>query len=130
MRLSFSSRMAEPTSHFDALLDTNEGQLAVDVAETPTEIIIITAVAGIDENALSVSVEDDVVTIRGTREAVALPPAATIHYAECFWGPFSRSIILPCPVAVDHAKALFNNGVLTLRLPKRIRDRHIPIERV
>ncbi len=95
-----------------------EGQLAVDVAETPSEIIIRAAIAGISEKDLDIHVTDDMITIRGERHIDVLPSNATLHYSECFWGAFSRSIILPCRIKTDEADAQLKNGILTIKAPK------------
>lgn len=99
-----------------------EGQLAVDVAETPTEIIIHSAIAGTNEHDLDIHITDDMISIRGTRNRENLPPQTTMHYSECFWGVFSRTIILPCRIKTDETEAVLKNGILTIRAPKS-RDR-------
>lgn len=95
-----------------------EGQLAIDVAETPTEIIVRAAIAGITEKELDIHMTDDMISIHGTRQQEHLPPQATLHYSECFWGSFSRAIILPCRIKTDETEAILKNGVLTIRAPK------------
>ena len=95
-----------------------EGQLAVDVAETPTEIIIRAAIAGVSEKDLDVHLTDDMISIRGTRHIESLPAQATLHYSECFWGSFSRTIILPCHIKTDESEASLKQGILTIRAPK------------
>lgn len=99
-----------------------EGQLAVDVAETPKEIIIRAAIAGISENELDIHSTDDMISIHGTRNVETLHPEATMHYSECFWGSFSRAIILPCHIKTDETEATLKNGILIIRAPKA-RDR-------
>lgn len=95
-----------------------EGQLAIDVLETPQALIVRSAIAGVREQDLDINVNDDVVTIRGERHIDSVPSQATMHYEECFWGSFSRSIILPCKVHADEAEATMKNGVLTITIPK------------
>ncbi len=101
---------------------TREGQLAVDCVETPREIIIRSAIAGVEEKDLEIHVNEDLVTIRGERRLDALPPQSTVHYSECFWGAFSRSIVLPCRVKTDEADAVLKNGILTITIPKAYGD--------
>jgi HSP20 family protein len=78
-----------------------------------------------------VSITDDVITIKGRRE---LPfensSDESIYLQECFWGNFSRSLILPVAVDLNHVEARFKNNVLTVRIPKteRVRTRVIRIE--
>lgn len=120
--------MQEGNHGNDPLFQKREGQLAIDVAETPEDVIIRTAIAGVTEADLTINVTDDVVTIRGQREVRALPHTATIHFSECFWGPFSRSVILPCHVKAEEAEATLEHGILTLTLPKATERRKVPIK--
>ncbi len=106
-----------------------EGQLAVDVIETPDRVIIRSAIAGVSENDLHVTINEDMVTIRGERSIAKLPLNATIHYEECFWGAFSRSIILPCRIIPDDADASLLNGILTITLNKARGDVHITVRK-
>lgn len=112
----FAKKAQAPIEDFS--WSTGEGQLAVDVIETPDRILIRSAIAGVNENDLSITVNEDMVTIRGERHIDRLPLDATVHYEECFWGTFSRSIILPCRVKVDEADASLRNGVLVITLAK------------
>lgn len=107
----------------------NEGQLAVDVIETPDRVIIRAAIAGVHENDLKIHVNEDMVTVRGERHVDRLPLSATVHYEECFWGVFSRSIILPCRVKPDEADASLRNGVLTITIPKARGEVAVPVRR-
>lgn len=102
----------------DYLWERREGQLAVDVIETRHLIIIRSAVAGVQSKDLNVHVTTDIVTIRGERKSGELPHDATVHFEECFWGAFSRSIVLPHAVKADEAQASLKNGVFTLTIPK------------
>ncbi len=105
-------------SQEDVAWKNDEGQLAIDVMETPDKILIRTAIAGVREQDLDIHINEDMATIRGERHMEALPSHATIHYEECFWGAFSRSIILPCRVKADEAEASLKNGILTISIPK------------
>lgn len=98
--------------------EAEEGQLAVDVVETRDSILIRSAIAGVKPEDLDIHVTTDLVTIRGTREKKKEFADSTIHFQECFWGTFSRSIVLPAHVNPDGAEAEVKNGVLTLTIPK------------
>lgn len=103
----------------DAWLQSDEGQLSVDVIETPEAILIRSAIAGVLPSDLDISVTNDVVTIRGKRAPVCEERSdATVHVSECFWGSFSRSVVLPCRVRAEGTDAVIKNGVLTVTLPK------------
>lgn len=103
--------------------DDYDGQLTVDVYQTDDDIVVQSTIAGIDQSEIDISVTNDMVTIKGRRT----PPEKIRHsdyfYRELFWGPFSRSIILPEDVDSDNAKASMKNGLLTIRLPKLTKSR-------
>ncbi len=95
-----------------------DGQLAVDVYQTETAIIIKSPIAGVEADDIDVSVNRDVVTIRGRRRQQETVSKQDYLFQECYWGGFSRSIILPTEVAVDNVVAEMKNGILTITLPK------------
>lgn len=104
-----------------------EGQLAVDVIETPDRVIIRSAIAGVSEDDVQITINEDMVTIRGERTIDALPLNATVHYEECFWGAFSRSVILPCRITPDDADAQLRSGILVITLKKARGDVRVPV---
>ena len=93
-----------------------EGELAIDMLETKNELVI-RAFVGIKADELDISINNDMVTIRGERKQEE-EEIKEAYYSECFWGPFSRSIILPCEVDSDKTKATIKNGLIIIRLPK------------
>lgn len=100
-------------------LDENyEGQLSVDVYGTDKEIVIKSTIAGVQTEDIDISVNNDMLTIRGTRPSEVDPKLEEFYYQECYWGAFSRSIILPVEVDANKVAASLRNGVLTIRLPK------------
>ena len=106
----------------------SEGQLAIDVFQTENELIIQSAVAGIKLNDLDISIERDKLTIKGKREKQVEERETNYFYQECYWGPFSREIILPVEVDPSRAQASFKEGVLTIRIPKIEREKKRKIE--
>ena len=98
--------------------DNEEGQLTIDVFETPREFVIKSAVAGVKPEDLDISIDDDIVTIRGERTHDEKVTEENYLYRECFWGNFSRTVILPSQIDPDRAQAGMKNGILTIRLPK------------
>ena len=110
------------------LSSADEGELSVDIFETPAELIVQSTIAGVKLHDLELSLHNDLLTIRGRREHEA-PKGARQLYAECYWGPFSRSIILPAEVRGDEAAAILRSGVLTITLPKRHRST-IPVKEI
>lgn len=111
---------------FSSILSEEEGQLSVDVMETPEEIVVRSTIAGVQPENLQIQLTPDTLTIRGSRVGEREAPG-TRHYAsECYWGKFSRSIILPHHVHTDAAKATLSHGLLTIRLPKSAGNLSVP----
>ena len=106
-----------------------EGQLSVDVFETEDAMVIQSAIAGIAAKDLDIFVNPEMVTIRGMRRRDVRAAGATMHFEECFWGGFSRSIVLPVPIVPGRTQAELKDGILTITLPKADADvRHVPIQ--
>ncbi len=98
--------------------EDQEGQLTVDVYQTPEMIVVKSTIAGVKPDDLDVSITNDMVTIRGTRRHDEETREEDYFYRECYWGSFSRSIILPVDVVADKAEASLKDGILTIRIPK------------
>lgn len=98
--------------------DNSEGQLTIDVYQTDNDIVIKSTIAGVKPEDLDVSINNDMVTIRGERKNEENVSEENYYYQECYWGQFSRSVILPVDVLADKAEASMKNGIFTLRLPK------------
>ncbi len=99
-----------------------EGQLAIDVYQTKNELVIQSAIAGVKPENLDISMEGDVITIRGRRER-PLDQEENYFAQECYWGPFSREVILPVEVDPGRVEAAMKEGILTIRIPKILRER-------
>lgn len=95
-----------------------EGQLAVDVYQTKDSVVIKAPIAGVSEDKLDVSISNDVVTIRGERKEEQEIEREHYYIQECYWGSFSRSVILPTPTIAEKARAALKHGVLTISIPK------------
>ena len=95
-----------------------EGQLTVDVYQTPEEIVVESAIAGVKSDDIDIQVTQDSIAIRGARERNKEAKDHDYLYQECYWGRFARSIILPQEVDPEGASVTFKNGILTVRLPK------------
>jgi HSP20 family protein len=99
-----------------------EGQLSVDVYQTADSLVIRSTIAGVKQDDLEITLNEDVVTIRGKRYQEDEVLKEDYFYQECYWGGFSRSIVLPVEVKAAEAKASLKNGVLTIVLPKSHRS--------
>lgn len=130
--LEEKSSFAEATEDKNWLEEAEgeEGQLTIDVFQTPSEVVIKSTVAGVDPDNIDISITNDMVTIRGRRVKDEKVEAENYYYQELYWGTFSRSIILPVEVDVDRAKAGIKNGILTIRLPKieKVRTKKIKVK--
>ncbi len=104
-----------------------EGQLIIDVYQTETDLIIQTAIAGIKPEDLDITMEKDVIIIRGERKK-PLEEEGDYFVQECYWGSFFKEIILPVEVDPDRAEASMKEGILTIQLPKTLREKRRRIE--
>lgn len=107
-----------------------EGQLSVDVFETPEAVVLTAPIAGVKPQDLEIYVSSDLVTIRGRREDCSEESDRNYLYQECYWGSFSRSVILPMHVTSDAAEAVLKNGVLTITLPKQKGSQYLAVNEI
>ncbi|MCR4334685.1 MAG: Hsp20/alpha crystallin family protein [Patescibacteria group bacterium] len=98
--------------------EEKDGQLTVDVYQTPDDIIIKTMVAGVKPEDLDISITRDMVTIKGKREEERGIRGDDFFTKELYWGTFSRVITLPQEIDVEEAEALERHGLLIVRLPR------------
>ncbi|MBU1032629.1 MAG: Hsp20/alpha crystallin family protein [Patescibacteria group bacterium] len=108
--------------------EPEEGQLSVDVFRDDNELVVRSPVAGVKVDDIDISVHGDLLTIRGKRESKKDITEDDWYYRECYWGSFSRSIVLPHQVESDNAKASFKNGVLEVRIPIKNQGKKVKVE--
>ena len=113
----------KPLPNANWLDENEEGELAVDVYQTPTEIVIKAMVSGVKPEDLSINITRDMVTIKGRRETAREIADDNYFQRELYWGSFARTILLPAEVEVEEAEALEKHGLLVIRLPKIDKDR-------
>ncbi len=94
------------------------GQLAVDVYETAEKMIVKARTPGVNKNDLDVSIADGILTISGTLSSGDDVEASQWHVQECYWGEFSRTLVLPVAVKEDEVEAVLKDGVLTISFNK------------
>lgn len=113
------NKKTSPTVDNDLLSEEQDlGQLSVDVYEKPTELIIIAPVAGVKLSDINISLTEDVLTIEGSRQLEQQNSGEDYLIQECFWGQFSRSIVLPDNVDTSRIVASFKDGILKITIPK------------
>lgn len=102
--------------------DVADAQLAVEMYQTQTDIVIQTMVAGVRPEDLNISITREMVVIEGHREGPRGIPDNDYFHKELYWGSFHRSIVLPAEIEVDEAEAVENHGLLIITLPKLNKD--------
>ena len=106
-----------------AITDTNkifdpDGELVVDVYETGAHFVVLATIAGIQIKDIDISLEKDMMVIKGNRSDPHDHADKKYFYQECYWGPFSRKIVLPENIDIDKADAQIDKGILTIKIPR------------
>ena len=96
----------------------SEGQIAVEAYETSSDFVVSAAIAGISAEDLDILIEKDMLIIKGERLNPQKSEEKNYFYQECYWGPFSRKIILPEGIDISRAEASIEKGILVIRMPK------------
>lgn len=91
---------------------------AIDMYQTDNEVVVKAALPGLKPDEVQINVNDDILTIRGETKHEDERKDQSWHIRERGWGAFERSITLPSGVVADRANADFENGILTITLPK------------
>lgn len=102
----------------------------VNMGETTDTVIVYAFLPGVDRDSLEVSVEGNLLTISGRRDAPQTDKGVTWYRNERFAGEFTRSLALPDTVDPDQVEAILKNGVLTVKLRKRaeMRPRRLEVK--
>ena len=95
-----------------------DGELVIDVYETNSDFVVLAAIAGIQIKDLDISLEKDMMIIKGNRGDPHDQLDKKYFYQECYWGPFSRKIVLPENIDIDKADAQIDKGILTVKIPR------------
>jgi len=107
----------------DWLGEDVEGQLAVDVYQTKDSVVVKAPIAGVKPEDIDISLTEDVLTLRGERKEESTVEREHYYVQECYWGSFSRSVILPTATVSEKAQAALKDGVLTITIPKVAQDK-------
>ena len=92
--------------------------LPIDMYQTDNEVVVKAALPGIKADEVQINVTNDILTIKGEVKHEEEKKDKSWHIREHRWGAFERSVMLPTGVIADKAKAEFDNGILTISLPK------------
>lgn len=99
-------------------LSEYEGQLTIDMYQTKDNVIIKSTIAGVKPEDIDITIANDMVTVRGERKRDFEASSEDYFYQECYWGSFSRSVVLPVDVDIENVEADLKDGILTVILPK------------
>lgn len=114
----------EEENSLSEIFDESEGELAIDFYQTPTHFIIESTIAGVEPENIDVNITPESVTIKGKREKFSNKTKSDDYLVqECYWGRFSRSVILPQEIDPDKSQATIKNGVLKVSLPKASKEK-------
>lgn len=118
-------RTAPPTPH--NWFSQTEGQLSIDLHRDQGSLVLRAPMAGVAPENLDIAMDGDLLTIRGKREMAREVNEDDWFYRECYWGAFSRSLVLPLDVDASKIEAKLKEGVLEIRLPLIGSSRRVPI---
>ena len=99
-------------------LNDFEGQLNIDMYQTKDNVIIKSTIAGVKPEDIDITVANDMVTIKGSRKKEENIEGDDYFYQECYWGNFSRSVIIPVDIESEEIEADLKDGILTIIIPK------------
>lgn len=92
---------------------------SVDIYENKDQIVLEAELPGMKQDDFDLSIENNVITLRGERKFEKTDEGDNYHRVERSYGSFTRSFTLPQTVSAEGATAEYNNGVLRVTLPKR-----------
>lgn len=91
---------------------------ALDIYQTDSEVVVKAAIPGFKAEDVQIDVTGDVLHVRGEMRQSEEKEEKAWHLREQRYGSFERSVVLPAPVTADKAAAGFEDGILTITLPK------------
>ena len=95
-----------------------EGALNIDMYQTKDNVIIKSTIAGVRPEDIDITVANDMVSVKGSRQKEENVAQEDYFYQECYWGNFSRSVIVPVDIDSEHIEADLKDGILTIIIPK------------
>lgn len=115
---SAQSEEAPVAKQDDEWMTDYEGALNIDMYQTKDNVIIKSTIAGVRPDEIDITVANDMVTISGSRKREEKISDDDYFYQECYWGGFSRSVIVPVDIDSEHIEADLKDGILTVVIPK------------
>ncbi len=114
----FEDSVVRPLGGYPLLQREGVGTLAIDMYETDNDVVVKTSLPGVNPDDVDVTVTGNTLTIKGKTKSDVDETEGSYHYRERRYGMFQRTVTLPTEVEAGKADADFEDGVLTLRLPK------------
>ncbi len=94
------------------------GELPIDMYQTDNDVVVKTSIPGLKPEEVDISITGDTLTIKGEHKEEKEAKEQDYFCKELRYGAFSRSVAIPVPVKAEKAEATFENGMLTITLPK------------
>ena len=107
-----------PKENNEEWLNDFEGQLNIDMYQTKDNVILKSTIAGVRPEDIDITVANDMVTVKGSRKKEENIAQDDYFYQECYWGNFSRSVIIPVDIDSEEIEADLKDGILTVVIPK------------
>ncbi|MEJ2048040.1 MAG: Hsp20/alpha crystallin family protein, partial [Dehalococcoidia bacterium] len=106
------------------------GEFPIDIYQDKKNLVVKAALPGVKPEELDITIADDILTIRGEHKEEQESEEDDYIHRERYYGAFSRSVAIPTKVKSDKAEASFEEGVLTLTLPKagEIKPRQVKVK--
>ena len=98
----------------------------LEVYESEDALVVRAELAGVDERSLDVTVEDQVLQLRGARRRAPGEERRVFHQMEISYGPFAAEVFIPCPIEAERVEAHYEGGILEVTLPKVKPRRIVP----
>jgi HSP20 family protein len=105
-----------------------EWEPAIEMFETPHEVVVRADLPNVDPKQVEITVADDMLTLRGETKHEEEQKERNYYYRELCYGAFTRTLKLPAPVKGAEAKAVYKDGVLEVKIPKAAQVKPIPVK--
>lgn len=130
MNLLFNDFFGRVPSRFEGDWNASEWSPSVDISETKDNIVIKAEVPGIRKEEIKITLQDNVLMLKGERKQEKEEKETNFHRMERSYGSFARSFNLSTVVQADKIKASYKDGILNIILPKaeEVKPKQIPIE--
>lgn len=99
------------------------GHLSIDVYQDKEKLVLLAPMAGVEEEDLSLSLQDEILSLSAKRSISQELLTADFLVKECYWGEVKRAIVLPEGLDLDQIEAELKNGILEIKIPKLVKKK-------